>query len=78
MTELEIKQEKRIIELEEELAQIRQTLAMCANCHKIRDEKDVYHPIANYLLAQRGIETNHGICPECAKKLYPEFYKDEK
>ncbi|MBU1177520.1 MAG: hypothetical protein ABIG88_02425 [Patescibacteria group bacterium] len=74
-TELEIKQEKKIAELEAELEKIRQTLSMCANCHKIRDEKDAYHPIADYLLNQFGIKTSHGICPDCAKKLYPDFYK---
>ena len=70
MTKLEIKQEKKIAELEEELAQIRQTLAMCANCHKIRDEKDVYHPVADYLYVQLGIETSHGICPKCVLDGY--------
>jgi hypothetical protein len=26
----------------------------------------------------RPVSTNHGICPECAKKLYPEFYKEKE
>lgn len=26
----------------------------------------------------RPVSTTHGICPECAKKLYPEFYKEKE
>lgn len=56
----------------EEIARIRQTLPMCANCHRIRDDNK-WHPVADFLTGQFGIKFSHGICPECMKKLYPEF-----
>jgi hypothetical protein len=28
-----------------------------------------------YLREQSDAEFTHGICPECAEKLYPEYYK---
>jgi len=55
---------------------LEETISMCANCHAIRDEKDEWHNIANFLLDRFGIKSSHGICPDCARKLYPEFYKE--
>jgi hypothetical protein len=52
-------------------------LPVCASCKKIRDEKGVWHPIESYIRDKSSAEFSHGICPDCARKLYPEFYKDE-
>ena len=50
-------------------------LPICANCKKIRDDDDSWTPIEEYIRDHSETEFSHGICPECAKKLYPEFYK---
>ena len=50
-------------------------LPICANCKKIREEDDSWTPIEEYIHDHSETEFSHGICPECAKKLYPEFYK---
>ena len=50
-------------------------LPICASCKKIRDEKNCWHQIEVYVRDRSEAEFSHGICPECAKKLYPEFYK---
>jgi len=50
-------------------------LPICANCKKIRKNDDSWTPIEEYIHDHSETEFSHGICPECAKKLYPEFYK---
>jgi hypothetical protein len=48
-------------------------LLVCASCKKIRDEKDNWHQIESYIRERSDAEFSHGICPECAEKLYSEF-----
>ena len=48
-------------------------LPVCASCKRIRDEKDNWHQIESYVRERSDAEFSHGICPECAEKLYPEF-----
>ena len=50
-------------------------LPICANCKKIREDDNSWTPIEAYICDHSETEFSHGICPECAKKLYPEFYK---
>jgi hypothetical protein len=32
--------------------------------------------IESYFTKNADVKFSHGICPECAKKLYPEFYEE--
>ncbi len=32
--------------------------------------------IETYIRERSDAEFTHGICPDCAKKLYPQFYKE--
>lgn len=50
-------------------------LPICASCKKIREKDGSWIPIEAYISDRSETEFSHGICPECAKKLYPEFYK---
>ena len=50
-------------------------LPICANCKKIREDESSWTPIEKYIHDHSETEFTHGICPECAKKLYPKFYK---
>lgn len=31
-----------------------------------------------YISEHTDAEFSHGLCKECAKKMYPEYYKDDK
>ncbi|MCG2752321.1 MAG: hypothetical protein L6301_10780 [Desulfobacteraceae bacterium] len=48
-------------------------LPICASCKKIRDDKGYWNQIESYIKDHSEAEFSHGICPECAEKLYPEF-----
>ena len=53
-------------------------LPICAACKRIRTEKGEYVQIETYISERTEASFTHGICPVCAKKLYPEYYKDKK
>lgn len=48
-------------------------LTICASCFKIRDDEERWNRIDSYLHKQYEFEFSHGLCPECVKKLYPNF-----
>jgi len=50
-------------------------LPICAICKKIREDDDSWTAVEVYIRDHAETEFSHSICPECARKLYPEFYK---
>ena len=46
-------------------------LPICAHCKKIRDDKGYWKQIEIYIQEHSEADFSHGICPDCAKKLYP-------
>jgi len=73
---LEEEREKLIKELKNALDQVKQLsglLPICASCKKIKDDKGYWRQIESYIRDHSEAEFTHSICPECAKKLYPEF-----
>jgi PAS domain S-box-containing protein len=74
--EMEQERERLITELEDALAKVRKLsgmLPICSSCKKIRDDKGYWNQIESYLSHHSEAEFSHGICPECAKKIYPNF-----
>lgn len=70
---------KVILDLKKALAEVKKLsglLPICASCKKIRDDKGYWQQIEAYIRDHSEAEFSHGICPECMKKLYPEFVKD--
>lgn len=58
---------------EEEIKTLRGILPICSSCKKIRDDKGYWNQIEAYIRDRSEAEFSHGICPECAKKLYPDL-----
>lgn len=54
-----------------EIQLLKGMVPICASCKKIRDDKGFWMQIEAYMKAHSDIEFSHGICPECAAKLYP-------
>ena len=52
-------------------------LPICASCKKIRDDKGYWNQIEAYIRDHSEAEFSHGICPECSRKLYPEYYREK-
>ena len=51
-------------------------LPICASCKKIRDDKGYWNKIESYISNHSKVQFSHGICPDCAQKLYPELYNE--
>lgn len=45
-------------------------LPICANCKRIRNDQGYWEQIEVYVMQHSDADFSHGLCPECAKKLY--------
>jgi hypothetical protein len=73
---VEKERENLITELQEAFTKIktlRGLLPICSSCKKIRDDKGYWNQIESYIRDHSEAEFTHGICPKCAKKIYPEL-----
>ncbi len=78
LTRLNHDKEVAIAGLKEALANIstlRGLLPICAACKKIRDDKGYWRQIEVYLSEHTEADFSHGICPDCARKLYGKYTK---
>lgn len=48
-------------------------LPICSSCKKVRDDEGYWNQIENYIRKHSRASFTHGICPECAKRLYPDL-----
>ena len=46
---------------------------MCAACKKIRGDDGRWGCVDRYTQRMEDAAISHGICPECAKALYPDY-----
>ncbi|MEI6350901.1 MAG: response regulator transcription factor [Verrucomicrobiota bacterium] len=63
---------RKVTDLEHALADVRNLkslLPICMYCKSIRDDKDYWHRIEEYIHSETGTDFTHGICPNCLKKL---------
>lgn len=68
----------RVEQLEKAMAEVKTLsglLPICASCKRICDDKGSWHQIEEYISDRSEADFSHGICPECAKKLYPEYWE---
>ncbi len=74
-----LERERLIGQLEESLSKVKLLsgmLPICASCKKIRDEKGEWFQVESYIKDRSDALFTHGVCPDCAQKLYPNFYKE--
>jgi len=72
--------ERLIKELKEALEKVKTLsglLPICSNCKNIRNDEGYWIQVESYLKSRSDLEFTHGICPDCIKVLYPEFYKKD-
>lgn len=48
-------------------------LPICAGCKKIRNDEGSWQPIERYIKEHSNADFSHGLCPECARALYPDL-----
>jgi PAS domain S-box-containing protein len=77
----EADREKLILDLRQALHEVKTLsglLPICASCKKIRDDKGYWNNLERYISERSDAEFSHGICPDCAQRLYPEYYKKQR
>ena len=72
----EAERERLVAEREKALSEIKTLsglLPICASCKKIRDDQGYWNQIEIYIRSHSEAEFSHGLCPDCAHRLYPEY-----
>jgi len=68
--------EKVIGELRQALDEVKTLsglLPICASCKKIRDDTGYWNQLEEYFIHHTEVQFSHGLCPDCAKKIYPDY-----
>ncbi len=53
-------------------------IPICSVCKKIRDDNGYWNQLERYIRDNSDADLTHGICPDCAKKLYPDIDLDDE
>ena len=69
---------KELINAISEIKRLRGIIPICASCKKIRDDSGFWHQVEVYVRDHSEAIFSHGICPDCEKKLYPDFINKDK
>jgi PAS domain S-box-containing protein len=48
-------------------------IPICSSCKRVRNDEGFWSQMEIYISEHSDAEFSHGICPECAKKLYPDY-----
>lgn len=65
--------QKDLEEAVKEIKTLKGIIPICASCKNIRDDKGYWNQIESYIKEHSDADFSHSICPECAKKLYPDL-----
>jgi len=56
-----------------QIKELKGVLPICSVCKKIRDDEDSWHQLEAYIESHTHAEFTHGICPDCTRRLYPDY-----
>ena len=72
---------QRVRELEAALKHINTlqgVLPICSHCHKIRDDREVWLKLEQYIQEHSMAKLSHSLCPECQARYYSETLKNDE
>jgi len=73
--------EELISELQEALDNVKKLegmLPICSSCKRIRDDKGKWNELEAYIHEHSEAEFSHGLCHDCAQKIYPKYFPKEE
>jgi hypothetical protein len=53
-------------------------IPICAKCKKIRNKEDKWVQMEDYISKHSLAKFSHGLCDDCARQLYPEYYNKKR
>ncbi len=68
-----IREKEALVLAQKEIKVLQGFLPICAGCKMIRDQRGNWNNIEDYLSEHSEARLSHGICPDCAARLYPEL-----
>jgi hypothetical protein len=72
----QVEKDNLILELKDALKKVKTLgglIPICASCKKIRDDKGYWNQLESYISSHSEAEFSHGLCPDCADKMYAEL-----
>jgi phosphoserine phosphatase RsbU/P len=67
---------ERILNYATQVRQLQEIIPICGYCRKMRDDKNYWSQVEEYIGKQTGSEFSHGVCPDCYERvLVPEMLK---
>ena len=72
VVELERTLEKKVEDLQtalNDVKKLKSLLPICMYCKSIRDDRDYWRQIDEYIYTETGTDFSHGICPACMEKM---------
>jgi PAS domain S-box-containing protein len=74
---LQEEREAVIAELQQALENIKTLkglIPICASCKKVRNDQGYWQQVEEYVSQHTEADFSHGLCDECARKLYPDYF----
>lgn len=68
--------EKKHAELQDALKQVKTLsglIPICSSCKKVRDDAGYWSEVETFISERLDTDFSHGICPDCMKRLYPDY-----
>jgi hypothetical protein len=62
----------RVRELEAAISRVKQLhglLPICSYCKKIRDDKNYWQQVEQYVSSHSEVQFSHGVCPQCYEQI---------
>jgi hypothetical protein len=59
------------------LEALRRIVPICANCKRVRTDEEYWESVEAYVAKHSNLDFSHGICPDCARMLYPDLFLGE-
>lgn len=60
----------------DEVKTLRGLIPICAGCNQIRDDAGFWQRLESYFEDRSDARFSHGLCPDCARRLYPDLVED--
>ncbi len=68
--------EEDLLSAQKDIKTLKGFIPICASCKKVRDDEGFWNQIESYISQRSDAKFSHGICPDCAKKLYPDLWEE--
>lgn len=59
----------RILQYATQVHQLQQIIPICGYCRKLRDDRNYWSQVEEYLGKQTGSSVSHGVCPDCYERI---------